>query len=187
MKSALTLQQVQDERHKKWILRLLKSELGCLEKMNKKLCGYFVLAIGVFIIDRITKLAALAWCANDACVVNQFLSFEVVFNRGVSWGMFHSASDIVFVVVSVIIAIITTALGWYAYHRYAHRAPIVAEVLIVAGSISNLIDRVIYSGVVDFIILSYGTMSWPVFNIADAAIVFGVGLLVFQYDSSIHP
>ena len=150
--------------------------------MNKKLYPYFVLAIGIFIIDRITKMAALAWCAEHVHRVNSFLSFEVLFNRGISWGMFYSTSDIVFLSISVIIASITIALCWYAYYNYTRGISIIGEVCIIAGSLSNLIDRAVYNGVIDFIILSYGNLSWPAFNIADAVIVFGVGMLVFQYE-----
>jgi signal peptidase II len=148
--------------------------------MNKKL--YFFLAFAIFILDRVTKLAALAWCMEFPCTINQFLSFEVVFNRGISWGIFHSQSDILFYIVTAIIAIITALLCGYAYQRYMQGNSIVAEVCIIAGSCCNLIDRVIYGGVIDFILLSYGTVSWPVFNIADAMIVFGVGLFIFRYE-----
>jgi signal peptidase II len=143
---------------------------------------YIGLALTIFIFDRATKLAALAWCMESACTVNSFLSFEVVFNRGISWGMFHSQSDALFFVVSAIIAMITTALCGYAYHNYKRGNVIAAEVCIIAGSCCNLIDRVMYGGVVDFIILSYKTLSWPVFNVADAVIVFGVGLFLLRYE-----
>lgn len=143
---------------------------------------YYALALSIFIIDRITKLIALTWLGESAYVVNQFLSFEVVFNRGISWGMLHSSSDIIFGIVSLIIAVVTVALCWYAYHNYLRGNSIIGEICIISGSLCNLIDRVIYNGVIDFIILSYGNLSWPVFNVADVAIVLGVGLLVFQYE-----
>jgi signal peptidase II len=149
--------------------------------MYKKL--YFLLAAGIFIIDRVTKLAALAWCADAAYTVNSFLSFEVIFNRGISWGMFHSQNDALFFVVSIIIAFITAVLCGYAYYRYMCGNVIVAEICIITGSCCNLIDRVMYGGVIDFILLSYNNLSWPVFNIADAVIVLGVGLFIFP---SIH-
>src|SRR5579863_239204 len=144
--------------------------------MNKKIYSYFGLAAVIFIVDRVTKMMALAYCAEDVCRINSFLSFELVFNRGISWGILHSASDLVFVLVSLIIAMVTALLCWSAYYNYVCGVPIVAEMLIIAGSIFNLIDRVIYGGVIDFIVLSYGNVSWPVFNIADAAIVLGVGM-----------
>lgn len=150
--------------------------------MSKKLYIYFFLAGIIFIIDRITKLAALAWCMESACTVNSFLSFEVIFNRGISWGMFHSQNDTLFFVVSIIIAMITALLCGYAYYNYMRGHSVVAEICIVAGSCCNLIDRAMYAGVVDFIILSYGNVSWPVFNIADAVIVLGVGLFMLRYE-----
>jgi len=148
--------------------------------MSKKL--YIILAGAIFIIDRITKLMALKQCMQLACTVNGFLSFEVIFNRGISWGMFHSQSDMLFYAVSLIIAMITASLCIYAYHNYKQGNVIVAEVCIIAGSCCNLIDRVIYGGVIDFIVLSYKNLSWPVFNVADAVIVFGVGLFLLRYE-----
>jgi signal peptidase II len=143
---------------------------------------YSILATVIFIVDRVTKLIALKQCMQSACTVNSFLSFEVVFNRGISWGMFHSSSDIIFYAVSTVSALMTAMLCGYAYHNYKQGNLIVAEVCIIAGSCCNLIDRVVYGGVVDFIVLSYGQLSWPVFNIADAVIVFGIGLFVLRYE-----
>ena len=150
--------------------------------MKNQINKYIVLAFSIFVIDRVTKLMALAWCGESIRTINSFLSFEVVFNRGISWGMLHSSSDIVFGVVSLIIAAVTMALCWYAYRNYVRGNVIIGETCIIAGSLCNLIDRVVYNGVIDFIILSYGHLSWPVFNVADAAIVIGVGILVFQYE-----
>jgi signal peptidase II len=145
--------------------------------MGKNFYKYFFFATTILIIDRITKLAALAY-AQVPCIINDYLAFELTFNRGISWGIFHDATGIVFVIVSTIIAVITVFLCGHAYHAYRHKKLIVGHMCIIAGSAANLIDRVIYGGVVDFIVLSYGPYSWPVFNIADMAIVVGVGLLV---------
>lgn len=144
---------------------------------------YFSLAISIFILDRLTKYLALTY-AQTPQVINEYLSFELTFNRGVSWGMFHDASHIVFIVVSSIIALMTIFLCWHAYDRYKKGGLIVGHICVIAGSIANLIDRALYGGVIDFIILSYKHYSWPVFNIADMAIVCGVGLLVVldEYD-----
>jgi signal peptidase II len=150
--------------------------------MKNQINKYAILALTIFIIDRATKLAALAWCMDNTCTINSFLSFEVVFNRGISWGIFHSQSDALFFVVSLIIALITALLCWYAYQRYMQGNAIAAELCIIVGSCCNLIDRVLYGGVIDFIILSYNNVSWPVFNIADAVIILGVGLFILRYE-----
>jgi len=143
--------------------------------------AYIFLAVGIVIIDRITKLYALVHYAVSSYVVNSYLSFELVINRGISWGMFHSPSSITFTIVSCVIALLTMFLAWYAYQHYQRGRAIIGYTCIVAGSISNVIDRFIYGGVVDFILLSYKSYSWPVFNVADTAIVLGV-LLVLLID-----
>jgi signal peptidase II len=148
--------------------------------MQKKLYGYFFLAFFIFIIDRLSKYAALAWCINSPYVVTSFLSCELYFNRGISWGLLHSDSDCMFMGVSVMIAIITVLLCWHAYYYYMRGYSIIGQMCIIVGSLSNLIDRVVYQGVIDFILFSYNGWSWPVFNAADAAIVLGVVIIIFQ-------
>lgn len=143
---------------------------------------YFLLTVLILVVDRISKMVALAYCTESICTVNAYLSFDVMFNRGISWGMFHSTSDIVFVLVSLVIAMITVLFCWQAYYNYMRGTTILGEVCIIAGSFSNLVDRIMYGGVVDFIVLSYNTFSWPVFNVADVAIVCGVGILIFCYE-----
>jgi signal peptidase II len=145
---------------------------------------YIFLGTIIFALDRITKLAALAYCSNAAYVVNPYLSFEVVFNRGVSWGMLHSSTTSLFILVSAVIAIITAFLCWHAYYNWRAGNSIIGHTCIIAGSLGNLLDRALYAGVIDFILLSYKTFSWPVFNIADAAIVIGVFVLVFFDEKS---
>lgn len=123
-------------------------------------------------------MMALIWLADSTRVINQYVSFELAFNRGISWGIFHSAPEIVFFIISLLIAGITALVFVHAFYNYKHHKPIVGHVCIITGSIANLMDRMIYPGVIDFIILSYKSYSWPVFNIADIAIVCGIFLLI---------
>ena len=57
---------------------------------------------------------------------------------------------------------------------------VLGEVMVIAGSSSNIIDRMVRGGVVDFIEFSYKNWAWPTFNIADAAIVVGVFFMLMQ-------
>jgi signal peptidase II len=104
----------------------------------------------------------------------------VVWNRGISYGLFQQSSDIgrwLLVVVSIIAAVGLSI--WML--RAEGRVLSLSLGLIVGGAIGNAIDRIAYGAVFDFAHLHVGTFSWYVFNIADAAIVAGVvGLL---YDS----
>lgn len=141
---------------------------------------YLLVGIEIFCIDRVTKYMALAWLSDMPCQLNSFVSFELVINRGISWGMFHSSSSAAFVVVSCIIAAVTMLVCWHALYFSRRGLPIVGHIYIIVGSLSNIIDRLCYGGVIDFIVLSYHSVSWPVFNIADVVIVLGVGLLLLQ-------
>lgn len=148
-------------------------------RRNEQIHGfwYVLLFSGVITIDRVSKNWALEHC-QESYYINDFLSFDLLFNRGISWGMFHSESRIIFGFVSCLIAAIVLALGLYTFVRWNNTRWVVGEVMVVAGTISNLIDRAVYPGVIDFIALSLKGYCWPVFNIADAFIVSGVILMI---------
>jgi signal peptidase II len=109
-----------------------------------------------------------------------FVKLIMVWNRGISYGLFQQNSDLgrwVLIVVSILAAI---GLSFWI-SRAAGRVLALSLGLIVGGALGNVIDRLAYGAVFDFIQLHIGTWSWYVFNVADAAIVAGVvGLL---YDS----
>jgi signal peptidase II len=150
--------------------------------MSTRAWLYWLIGLVIFCADRATKYLALVWLCDASYQINSFVSFELVINRGISWGMFHSSSSAAFVVVSCVIVAVTMMVSWHALYFWRRGLPLFGHVCIIAGSVSNIIDRVYYCGVIDFIVLSYNSVSWPVFNVADAAIVCGVGILLFQND-----
>ena len=139
---------------------------------------YFLLFITCFGLDRITKILALDGFFNSFNVGN-FLTAHLEFNRGISWGFFHSESQNIFILVSAVIFLTICFLAWNLNikHKLKNNETIFAEILILSGAVSNFMDRIIYGGVIDFILLSYKGWSWPVFNIADMCVVFGVFIL----------
>jgi len=139
---------------------------------------YSVLFLIVFISDRVTKFFVVSKSLYN-CDVNSFLTFDLTFNRGVSWGMFDSQSTLVFLTVSSVVVLVTIGFAIFAFMRWKDGYLIIGEVLAIAGSTSNIFDRVLYGGVVDFIVVNFGGYSWPVFNIADFCIVLGVFLVSF--------
>ncbi len=141
---------------------------------------YLMLAIAIVLADRLSKLVALAYF-GDPLRVTDFFSLELAINRGVSWGMFHSErADIFFILTMVILAIIVS-LFCYTTIAYINKQLVYGEVVVLAGACSNLVDRYVYGGVIDFIHFSYQGWSWPIFNIADIAIVLGIAWIIFNY------
>ena len=149
-------------------------------KTQRLLLIYTLMAGTLLFFDRITKFAALT-CFTTQCTVNPYLSFELLMNRGISWSLLHAQNNWVFVLVSLAIVCITILLAIYSFVRWKEKKLIIGEVWILAGSLSNIIDRVMYQGVIDFIELSYNGFVWPAFNIADVCIVVGVGMMILEH------
>jgi signal peptidase II len=78
--------------------------------------------------------------------------------------------------------VILAALGWWAFRRRQDALVRVAATLVIAGGVGNLIDRLLREGgrVVDFLVLGVGPVRTGVFNVADVAVMVGVGLLFLR-------
>lgn len=147
-------------------------------KKDTLLYWYGALFAFIFFADRLSKWWALDNLSEQGRFINQFLSFELVYNRGVSWGLFNSQNPMAFVLVSGVIALIMVLLIIHAIMFYRSGYSIVGHVAALAGAASNMMDRFCYGGVVDFIVLSVGDWSWPIFNVADAGVVVGVIIIM---------
>lgn len=112
--------------------------------------------------------------------ITPFFNLVMVWNRGVSFGLFASNMEIVrwlLVVMSICVSI--GLLIWM--YRAANRWLSIGLGLVVGGAIGNAIDRVVYGAVADFFdFYLAGVGHWPAFNIADSAIVVGVGFLLID-------
>ena len=142
-----------------------------------------IVAAATFAADQTLKLYLLFvvdLIANQPIRLAPFAELIVVWNRGISYGLFQQTSEFgrwALIVLSVLAAIGLSV--WLA--RVTTTVLAVSIGLIIGGALGNVVDRLAYGAVFDFLHLSAGRFSWYVFNIADAAIVFGViGLL---YDS----
>lgn len=107
------------------------------------------------------------------------LQFVLVWNRGVSYGMFQQETEFGrWALISFRIAAVVLLLAWLA--RISTKIGAVAIGLIIGGALGNAIDGVLYGAVADFFLLHAGDFSWYVFNLADVAIVAGVALLLYD-------
>ncbi len=143
----------------------------------KKVLLFTILLL--FFFDRITKLWALSCCIEPFEATN-YLTFLLTYNRGVSFSLFSSPDTTLFILVSLFSAFITLLLGIYTYRAWLQNKNITGELLVCVGSCSNLLDRFFYGAVIDFILVHYKTWSFAIFNIADSAIVLGVGIMAYH-------
>ena len=141
-----------------------------------------VTTFSVIIVDRLTKIyfSDLLSYGESIPIIRNVFHMTLVHNTGIAFGLFKDQS-----VVFIIIPIILFILLWINIYYYRNnkevlsRPYIVAFCLILGGAIGNLIDRVLFGHVIDFIDFRI----WPVFNVADSAITIGgviIALKCFQ-------
>ena len=108
-----------------------------------------------------------------------FVDFAMVWNRGISYGLF--ASDHGFGRLLLIAFTLAAIIGFSLWLYRAEGRLLASSIgLIIGGAIGNVIDRVVYGAVVDFVSLYGFGFYWYVFNLADAAIVVGAAGLLYQ-------
>jgi signal peptidase II len=110
-----------------------------------------------------------------------FLNWTLNYNKGISFGLFNQYETIVPILLLVIVAALIIGLFvwlWKLPGGLSWQA--VSLSLIIGGAIGNLIDRVTLGHVVDFIDVYVGNWHWYTFNIADALICIGAGILALK-------
>ena len=142
----------------------------------------FAVAVATLIADQATKLYTLFVFdlpVREPVALAPFLDLMVVWNRGISYGLFQQESDLGrWLLIGVSLAASIGLSVWMM--RTPVRWLAASLGLIVGGAIGNAIDRVAYGAVFDFIHFHVGSFSWYVFNVADAAIVAGVAGLLYD-------
>ncbi len=139
------------------------------------------LTLIVFILDQTSKQLILDWffSGNSKIEVTSFLNFILSGNTGITFGMLqlNSSYFVVFLcVVTLFISILLLKWLWKAESVLSS----LGLSLILGGALGNLIDRLMYGKVVDFIDFHVFGYHWYTFNIADCAIVVGVVLFIIH-------
>jgi signal peptidase II len=136
----------------------------------------------VFLADQALKLwllFGLRLAETGPFAVTPFMNIVLAWNRGISYGLFQQGTDIgrwALVLISIVAAIWLGRWMW----REERSLTVGSLALIVGGALGNGLDRAVYGAVVDFVHLHWGSFSWYIFNIADAAIVVGVVGLLYE-------
>ena len=159
-------------------------------KMNKnifRLLGEYKKEIAIFaslfIIDRLIKVYLLNFLQENqlnSFRLNNFFEVTLVWNKGVSYGLFPQqsyAGQLIIIFFSLIICVWIAKFITNSEIRYRS----ITLILILAGASSNIIDRLIYGAVADFFHFEIATYSWYVFNIADIYIVSGLLILIYAF------
>jgi signal peptidase II len=139
-------------------------------------------ALATLVADQGSKLGLLFGYdlpGRDAVSLGPFVTLIVVWNRGISYGLFQQHTEIGRWLLTGLSLIAAVAL--FVWMRRTDNRLLSASLgLIAGGALGNAIDRLAYGAVFDFVHVHAGSFSWYVFNIADAAIVAGVAGLIYD-------
>lgn len=134
------------------------------------------------VLDQLTKLMVMNRLAayRDVIPLTGFFNLVHVHNTGAAFSLFADQPGwqrTFFVALASVAAVVIVYLL-----RRTRGQPLfcAALALILGGAVGNLIDRVLYGHVIDFLDLYMGTWHWPAFNVADSAITLGAGLLIWD-------
>jgi signal peptidase II len=140
------------------------------------------IAAAVVLVDQLTKLWIMANFAlhEQLNIIPGFFNLIHVTNTGAAFGFLAGSKSLLrqvfFVGVAVIALVIMVSI--YGHLKKQGKIFVYALGLIAGGAVGNLIDRLRFGSVIDFLDFFLGSYHWPAFNAADSAITVGVGLFL---------
>jgi len=132
-----------------------------------------IIVASILFLDQVTKFLVVKNLSlhQSLPVIKGVLHLSLVYNRGVAFGLFKGLNTFFILAAALAVILIYLNLKNLGWRKITLAAAALS--LILAGAIGNLIDRVMFGHVIDFLDLRI----WPVFNIADSAITIGAVLL----------
>lgn len=139
----------------------------------------------VFVLDQITKVIVVHWMNLKSLgaidVLPPFINFRMAWNRGINFGLFSSDGDIMRWTLIGLALMISAWVVWWIRREGGNLWALISAGLLVGGALGNVIDRILYGAVADFLNMSCCGFDNPyAFNVADISIFVGaVGLIAF--------
>lgn len=139
-----------------------------------------LIALVVLVADQISKAAILGLMQPPRVIeILPVFNLVLAMNRGVSFSLFADHGEWTPHILTAVALIMVAALLWWL-RTAENRLTRVAIGCVVGGALGNVIDRVRYGAVVDFLDVHVGASHWPAFNVADSAISIGAILLMLD-------
>lgn len=139
------------------------------------------LAAAVLVADQVVKawMLGLLGPAPNAIAITPFFNLVSVWNYGISFGLFNVGSAAAaYILVALALAIAGALAAWL---RRTDRGLVAAALgLVIGGALGNIVDRLRFGAVFDFLDFHLWGWHWPAFNVADSAISVGVVLLLID-------
>jgi len=140
----------------------------------------YLLSVFIVLLDQVSKICVLGHILEHE-TISVFPCFNLLltFNKGVSFSLLSSDSPYAPIGLSIF-ALVVSALLIYWIQKEKNILARWGLALILGGAVGNVIDRIRFGAVVDFLDFYIGDYHWPAFNIADSAICIGVAILLLS-------
>ena len=141
----------------------------------------FIIIFCIFLVDRISKIFVVNkvyQLEQNQIFSSRFINIELIWNKGIAFGLFSFDEKNYYNYMSILIVIITIIVFFLMIRSKGKEK--IGFSMIVGGSLGNLFDRLVYSSVPDFIDIHINNYHWFIFNVADIFITIGVMLLIYS-------
>jgi len=154
-----------------------------MARANGTMRVLWITALVTFLIDQATKWLVVVGLGlaerGEIDVIPPFLNFRMAWNRGINFGLFSGDDASARWILIGLALLISGAVIWWSWKERPRRAGMVAAGLLVGGALGNVIDRLVWGAVADFLNMSCCGIENPyAFNVADIAIFLGAAALV---------
>jgi signal peptidase II len=152
-----------------------------MRSKNTGLMIWLGIAVIIILLDQISKIAMTRLLQpGQSELISAQLNWVMVYNPGAAFSFLSDQSGWQRYFFSGLAATVSLYIVWMLNRHSAQRLFCWALSLILGGAIGNLIDRLAYGHVIDFIDFHVGSWHWPAFNVADSAITLGAVLFVLD-------
>ena len=142
---------------------------------------WYLLALAVVLADQVTKWLVLgAFRPGEVRELTPFFNLVLVFNKGAAFSFLAGAGGWQTPVLVVFALVAAAVVGVLIWRNASQRLLCTGLALILGGAIGNVIDRLRFGQVVDFLDVHAMGWHWPAFNVADSAITVGAVLLILD-------
>lgn len=154
--------------------------------MNAVIMRYLILFTSAFWLDRWTKHLAIKYLSENSITVNAWVNFSLQWNRGVSFSWFSFESPLGALVLTLGVLAVIVLFSFYTIGQFRSGKLLYGEMLVLAGALSNIVDRFKHGAVVDFLDLHLGTWHFATFNVADICICVGITWLMLNQVKEVY-
>ena len=142
---------------------------------------WFALAAAIIVADQVVKAIVLrVFAPGEQRVVTDFINLVLVFNKGAAFSLFAQAPGWQAPLLTAFALVASLIVGWFIVRSPGKNLFCLGLALILGGALGNVIDRLRFGMVVDFLDFHAFGWHWPAFNVADSAISVGAVILILE-------